>query len=207
MSSTGARAVGTDGTDFKHRQRVAASIKLSVQYKFYLKLLFALHFLILLPLWAKVGGELIFDQFKLMKQPKLWRRMDLPNAYPWEYIWCLSFIPIILAIPSFQKNRLLLLKLSYYSQFLFGITPCAIGLGSQFPELIDYIRFGEQSKVPTFSGSFPMVILWYLFFLAVFQIQGFSMYFTFNLLNAWRRDPIILKQSADKTQNIDKKDE
>jgi len=28
MSSTGARAVGTDGTDFKHRQRVAASIKL-----------------------------------------------------------------------------------------------------------------------------------------------------------------------------------
>uniref|UniRef100_A0A915M8Z3 Protein jagunal n=1 Tax=Meloidogyne javanica TaxID=6303 RepID=A0A915M8Z3_MELJA len=173
MSSTGARAVGTDGTDFKHRQRVAASIKLSVQYKFYLKLLFALHFLILLPLWAKVGGELIFDQFKLMKQPKLWRRLDLPNAYPWEYVWCLSFIPIILAIPSFQKNR---------------------GLGSQFPELIDYIRFGEQSKVPTFSGSFPM-------------IQGFAMYFTFNLLNAWRRDPVILKQSADKTQNIDKKDE
>jgi len=50
-----------------------------------LKLLFALHFLILLPLWAKVGGELIFDQFKLMKQPKLWRRLDLPNAYPWVY--------------------------------------------------------------------------------------------------------------------------
>jgi len=61
-----------------------------------LKLLFALHFLILLPLWAKVGGELIFDQFKLMKQPKLWRRLDLPNAYPWVYfnffILIISFI-------------------------------------------------------------------------------------------------------------------
>jgi hypothetical protein len=34
------------------------------------------------------------------------------------------------------------------------------------------------------------------------------MYFTFNLLNAWRRDPTTLKQSADKTHNIStKKDE
>jgi hypothetical protein len=59
---------------------------------------------------------------------------------------------------------------------MFGIMPCAIvslnnkhnfiapkninlfkGLGSQFPELVDYLRFGEQSKVPTFSGHFPIV--------------------------------------------------
>ena len=200
MSSSGARAAGTDGTDFKHRQRIATSIKMSVQYKFYLKALFGIHFMILLPVWAKVGGELLFNEFKLVTPPPLWKQLDLPAAYPWEYVWCFSFIPILLALIALPRNKLILLKLSYYSYFIFGITPCCIGLGGQVPELFDYIRNGEQSTVPTFSGHFPMVILWYLFYLAVFQVHGFSMYFTYNLLNAWQRDPATLKQTEKLTK-------
>lgn len=56
---------------------------LSLQYKFYLKALFALHFLILLPLWTKIVGEWLFIELNIFDQPDIWRRLDLPAAYPW----------------------------------------------------------------------------------------------------------------------------
>ncbi|KAL3102148.1 hypothetical protein niasHS_003557 [Heterodera schachtii] len=196
-SKGGPRAIGSDGTDFKHRQRIAASVKLSVQYKFYLKVLFLLHLLILLPMWVKVGGELLFDEFALLQQPHLWRQLDLPSAYPWEFVWCLSFIPILFALLSFPKNKPFLLKLHYYGQFVFGLMPACIGIGSQFPELVDFVKHGESSKTPTFKGHFPMVVLWYLFFIAIFQVHGFSMYFSYNLHGTWHRNSPKMGQLAE----------
>uniref|UniRef100_A0A183CD41 Detected protein of confused Function n=1 Tax=Globodera pallida TaxID=36090 RepID=A0A183CD41_GLOPA len=173
-SKGGPRAIGSDGSDFKHRQKIAASIKLSIQCKFYLKMLFLLHLSILLPMWVKVGGELVFKEFGLLEQPDLWRQLDLPAAYPWEYVWCLSFIPMLFALLSFNRNKAILLKLHYYGQFVFGLMPACIGIGSQFPELVDFLRHGESSRTPTFKGHFPMV-------------HGFSMYFSYNLYGAWHR--------------------
>lgn len=74
----------------------------------------------------------------------------------------------------------------YYAHFIFGVLPCCIGLGGQFPELLDYLSDMENSKTPTFKGNFPMVILWYIFFLVAFQIHLFAMYFSTCLLEAWR---------------------
>ncbi|KAI6182435.1 Protein jagunal-like protein [Aphelenchoides bicaudatus] len=185
-SKTGPRAAGTDGSDFSHRQRVANSIKLSVQYKFYLKLLFCIHILVLIAMWAKVGSE--FARRELGHKSPFFEKLDLPAAYPWEYVWCLSFIPIAFAVFSFPHNKSKWLRVSYYSQFLFGILPCCLGLGSQIPELLDYIFNMESSKTPTFKGSFPMVILWYIFFLIAFQIHIFGLYFTYYLLGSWQRD-------------------
>lgn len=76
--------------------------------------------------------------------------------------------------------------MSYYSEFVFGILPCAVGLGSLLPELIDYLSDMENSQTPTFKGSFPMVIIWYIFFIVVLQIHIFSMYFSYHLLAAWQ---------------------
>ncbi|PIO66617.1 hypothetical protein TELCIR_11668 [Teladorsagia circumcincta] len=52
-SRGGQRAAGTDGTDFQHRQRIAAHYQESAQYKFILKWFFAPHLLILIFMWAK----------------------------------------------------------------------------------------------------------------------------------------------------------
>lgn len=95
MSSKGARVTGTDGSDFNHRQRVANSIKLrfvfpmissnyvyfSVQNKFNLKLLYSIHILVLLAMWAKVGSE--FAMKELGYKSEFFKRLDLPTAYPW----------------------------------------------------------------------------------------------------------------------------
>ncbi|VDN43191.1 unnamed protein product [Gongylonema pulchrum] len=138
----------------------------------YLKLLFCLHFLVLLTMWVKVGGELLVDELRL--EWTFYRSLKLPNAYPWEYVWCFSFIPTNL------------LRYHYYGQFILGILPCAIGLGGQFPELIDYLRDMKNSQSPTFRGTFPMVIIWYIFFVIALQIHIFAMYFSYNLVAAWQ---------------------
>ncbi|CAJ0561470.1 unnamed protein product, partial [Mesorhabditis spiculigera] len=52
-SKGGARAEGTDGTDFQHRQRVAAHYQISAQYKNYLTWLAVPHFLVAIFLWIK----------------------------------------------------------------------------------------------------------------------------------------------------------
>ncbi|KAI6233051.1 hypothetical protein M3Y99_00966300 [Aphelenchoides fujianensis] len=106
-SRGGARAAGTDGTDFSARQRVANQIKLSVQMKFYLKGLFALHFFVLLAMWTKVGSE--FARRELGWKSPFFDKLDLPSAYSWEYVWCLSFIPIIFGLLSFTHNKARLL--------------------------------------------------------------------------------------------------
>uniref|UniRef100_A0A8R1TNF7 Protein jagunal homolog n=2 Tax=Onchocerca TaxID=6281 RepID=A0A8R1TNF7_ONCVO len=180
----GPRAVGSDGTDFKHRQRIAAHYHYSAQYKMYLKILFGLHFLVLLTMWAKVGGEVLVEEFGI--RWRFYKSLQLPSAYPWEYVWCFSFIPLIFALISFKRNKINLLRNHYYGQFIMGILPCSIGVGGQLPELIDYLRDMKNSQTPTFRGTFPMVIIWYIFFLVALQIHIFAMYFSYHLMTAWQ---------------------
>uniref|UniRef100_A0A183V2P0 Protein jagunal-like protein n=1 Tax=Toxocara canis TaxID=6265 RepID=A0A183V2P0_TOXCA len=196
-SRSGPRAAGTDGTDFRHRQRVAAHYQYrcdgvadreraycSVQYKSYLKWLFVMHTMVLVAMWVKVGGEFLVRELDL-KWP-FYSSLDLPSAYPWEYIWSLSFVPMLFALASFQRNKVSLLRVHYYGQFLSGILPCAIGMGGQLPELVDYLSDMEHSQTPTFKGTFPMVIIWYIFFLVAIQIHGFAMYFSYHLTASWQ---------------------
>lgn len=88
---------------FKFCIKEIAKFIFSVQYKFYLKCLIVVHFFTLFAMWAKVGGEFLAREFGISST--LWKRLDLPTAYPWEYVWCLSFIPCIFAILSFPKNQ------------------------------------------------------------------------------------------------------
>ncbi|CAD6190925.1 unnamed protein product [Caenorhabditis auriculariae] len=183
MSSRGVRATGTDGTDFQHRQRVAQHYQESATYKSTLKYFFLLHSLILVFMWCKVGSEILRRDFGV--KIGFFERLDMPPAYSWEYAWCFSFVPIIFALLSFPRNKLQMLHKHYYGQFLTGIVPCMIGLGGQLPELIEYINDMEGSNTPTFKGTFPMVIIWYIFFAVALQIHGFSMYFSHLLASAW----------------------
>jgi hypothetical protein len=95
-------------------------------------------------------------------------------------------VSIILGLAAMPRNRATWMSYHYYSQFVTGVLPCAIGLGSQLPELVDYIRDPVGSQTPTFKGTFPMVIIWYLFFLVALQIHGFAMYFSYQLTAAWQ---------------------
>lgn len=150
----------------------------------YLKALFALHFCVLLAMWVKVGGEVLVRELGV--RWNLYSSLNLPSAYPWEYVWCFSFVPILFALAALPRNKVDMMRNHYYSQFILGILPCAIGLGGQVPELLDYLSDMKNSDTPTFKGTFPMVILWYIFFLIALQIHIFAMYFSHHLVVAWQ---------------------
>ncbi|GMT19015.1 hypothetical protein PFISCL1PPCAC_10312, partial [Pristionchus fissidentatus] len=182
-SKTGPRAAGTDGTDYLHRQRVAAHYQESATNKFILKFFFGAHVLILAFMFAKVGSEILKKDFQI--EIEFFKKLDLPSAYPWEYAYCFSFIAIIVGLMSFSRNKVQLINKCYYLQFLLGILPVMIGMGSQIPEIVEYFRDPEGTNTPTFKGFFPMVFIWYIFFLIALQIHIFTMYFCHQLSAAW----------------------
>uniref|UniRef100_A0A0K0F4A1 Protein jagunal homolog (inferred by orthology to a C. elegans protein) n=1 Tax=Strongyloides venezuelensis TaxID=75913 RepID=A0A0K0F4A1_STRVS len=183
MSSKGAHVKGTDGSDFNFRQKVASHYQISANYKFYLKCMFLLHLAVLTCMWSKVGSEVLKKQFGITYP--FFEKLDLPAAYHWEYVWCFSFIPPLFGLLSFKRNNLQLMRYHYYGQFVLGVLPCAVGLGEQLPELFGFLRDMENYETPTFRGTFPMVILWFIFFILAFQLNLFSMYCGSILINCW----------------------
>uniref|UniRef100_A0AC35TGR6 Protein jagunal n=1 Tax=Rhabditophanes sp. KR3021 TaxID=114890 RepID=A0AC35TGR6_9BILA len=183
MSSKGAHVKGTDGSDYKSRQQVASRYKISADYKFYLKCVFILHFAVISFMWAKVGGEILSKYFGI--ELETYKKLNMPAAYHWEYVWCLSFVPPVLAIFSFKKNQINLIRISYYGTFFVGILPCMIGLGEQIPEFYSYVVHSD-TETPMFKGTLPMVVIWFIFFIVAVQINGIAMYCSSILLNCWR---------------------
>ena len=116
-----------------------------------------------------------------------------------EFYFFIEIFHIGRFIHCFQVK---LMRLAYYGQFFSGVLPLCIGLGSQFPELIEYIRDPSRTDIPTVKGSFPMVVIWFIFFLIAFQLHIFAMYFEYYLLAAW--DPVVEKSDdavEDSTEN------
>lgn len=66
-------------------------------------MLYSIHVLVLLAMWTKVGSE--FAMRELGYKNAFFKKLDLPSAYPWEYVWCFSFVPIVLGLVSFPQNK------------------------------------------------------------------------------------------------------
>uniref|UniRef100_A0A914YGF3 Uncharacterized protein n=1 Tax=Panagrolaimus superbus TaxID=310955 RepID=A0A914YGF3_9BILA len=108
MAMRRVRPVRIDGTEFENRQIVGEQNRISSTYKTYLKILFGLHLTVLIMMWAKVFCENAVTYFGM--ESVFWRKLDLPPAYLWEYVWCLSIIPNILALYAMPNNRVSLHK-------------------------------------------------------------------------------------------------
>ncbi|VDP09611.1 unnamed protein product [Soboliphyme baturini] len=176
MSSRfGPRAVGTDGSDFTHRQKVARHYKESVLNKFRLKFTLVLHVLILSLIIVKIFLDGVSQNFGIYAKAKI------PHTELWECWWTLSVVSLVLAYSSFARNNEYRMRLSYYGLVIFALIPLAFGAGSKLPELIRYVKGGDARL---FCG-FPLVVLWYIFFAVAFQVHWFTMYFEAQLVKAW----------------------
>ncbi|EPB67087.1 hypothetical protein ANCCEY_13828 [Ancylostoma ceylanicum] len=165
MSSRGQRAAGTDGTDFQHRQRIAAHYQESAQYKFILKWFFAPHILILIFMWAKKCGLLLaFPEEAVFRlEAKSYGESLVGEALSSNGLIChrlirgnmsgvyRSSLSSVRCCRSLRTGLVKLINYHYYGHFVFGILPCMIGLGGQLPELFDYMSDQENSQTPTFK--------------------------------------------------------
>ena len=105
---------------------------------------------------------------------------------------------IVLGMLAIGRNKEKLMRWCYYSLFVFGILPCAMGMGGQFPEMLAYVRDPSNAETPTVKGTFPMVIIWYIFFLIAIQIHACSMYCAYYLVAAWQ--PVVTTTSSSTIQ-------
>lgn len=54
-------------------------------------------------MWVKVFGAQILNLLGMKSQR--FEKLDLPTPYPWEYAWCFSVIPVIMALLSLPRNK------------------------------------------------------------------------------------------------------
>lgn len=166
-SRDGPRAVGTDGSDFSHRQRIASHYKDSVQWKAKLKACLCLQ--VFLNLCAIVWIAAAFSgQVKAEPQP-------------WEMAWLLSIIAAVIGLASIQKNNVKQLNICAVGILLLGVAPLAFGACVLLQEI--YSNFSQGRAPNTLAWQrVPMKMAAVAFLI---QFHGISLYYTNKLMSAW----------------------
>lgn len=176
------QALGTDGSDFNHRQKVASHYQISATNKSRLKYCIFFHYLLFFVMLAKLSADILdhLDIFILEIE-----ELQVPQPLWWEYIWCSSLMLSFLALSAIKRNRVKTLQ-----QYMTGII--VLGYGSLLYAVIYYskdvwmyLTVGKSEEVHIWQGL-PYGLLWYAFILLASQVHTFSLYFSWNLLVAWK---------------------
>lgn len=181
-SKGGPIALGTDGADFVHRQRVAAQYQISALNKSRLKYCIFFHYLLFFAMLAKLSADILdrLDIFILEIE-----ELQIPEPLWWEYIWCISLLLSFLGLAAVRKNRIKTMKQYMMGIIVFGFGPLLYAAVYYFTEVLEYLSDGETEEIQMWQG-YPYALLWYGFMLLAMQVHFFSLYFAWNLVTAWK---------------------
>uniref|UniRef100_A0A8P4GEC1 Jagunal homolog 1a n=1 Tax=Dicentrarchus labrax TaxID=13489 RepID=A0A8P4GEC1_DICLA len=121
-SRVGPRAAGTNGSEFKHRERVAPQYQMSASLKAEVRKLNLVHLLI----WLLVAAQMTVSHFQLVSHDTV----SMP--YQWEYPYLLSLLPLLCSSLSLPKNNISYLVISMISAGLAAALPPWEGLPLYF---------------------------------------------------------------------------
>ncbi|CAH1635897.1 unnamed protein product [Spodoptera littoralis] len=187
-SRGGIMVTGTNGADFEHREKIAAQYQISALNKSRLKYCVFFHHIMFLVMLAKLSADILdkLDIFILEIE-----ELQIPQPLWWEYIWCLSLLLSFLGLSAIKRNNI-----KYLRRYMYGIT--ALGFGPLLycvlyycGDVWRYLTMDEDEDdssevdIELWQG-YPYGLLWYAFVLLASQIHFFQLYFSFNLLKAWR---------------------
>jgi hypothetical protein len=182
MSLPGAqRVTGTDGSDFEHRERIAAHYRVSAETKSRLRMLIYLHFVL---------AFLVFFQIITYHLPSK-TTVKIPRPHLWQYIWLVTVIPSMCGLISMNKNQIFLMKIFFRGTVLFGLGTIMTTIILNLSDLFTYKKLKtnhqlEEVEPQTFLG-FPLLILWYIFLIIMVQIHAFCLYMANVLLHSWQQ--------------------
>lgn len=183
-SRDGARARGTDGSDFGHRETVASHYQISAENKRRLKLVMFFYCILTAYEITKLSSDLLLlFGIDLRKTYNI----ALPKPAVWEWVWITCFLFLFPSIFAIRKNNVMAMK-----TFIVGITVCGI-----FPllwavsyllisgELKTFFILGTASdKIEKFNGV-PLVALTTSFVTLGFITHILSIMYAKNLIAAW----------------------
>lgn len=187
-SRGGIMVTGTNGADFEHREKIAAQYQISALNKSRLKYCMFFHHIMFLVMLAKLSADILdkLDIFILEIE-----ELQIPQPLWWEYIWCLSLLLSFLGLSAIKRNNI-----KYLRRYMYGIT--ALGFGPLLycmlyycGDVWRYLTMDEDEDVSSevdieLWQGYPYGLLWYAFVLLASQIHFFQLYFSYNLLKAWR---------------------
>lgn len=160
MASRGGPTIsGTDGSDYGHREKVAAQYRTIVLSKSNLKLCLLGHFISFLIIFARQVISTTFDI--------------------WQYIWYCSVVFILCALVSVRRNQVGSMQIFLVANVFFGLVPALFGLL--------WNAAGVWQEVLSRGGfCFSYGLFWFCFMWVVVTLHCFSLYFGASLISAWR---------------------
>ncbi|CAG9855425.1 unnamed protein product [Phyllotreta striolata] len=174
-----------DGSDYEHRQRIASHYQISALNKSRLKYCIFFHYLLFFAMLAKLSADILdkLDIFILEIE-----ELDIPKPLWWEYIWCISLLLSFLGLEAIKKNKISLMKKYMTGLLLFGFLPLFYAIVYYFSDVWIYLTFEDKDELEDVHmwQGYPYGMLWYAFILLTIQVHLFSMYFSWNLLTAWK---------------------
>ncbi|CAH8873471.1 unnamed protein product [Trichobilharzia szidati] len=180
-SRVGHRPEGTDGADFRHRERVCAQYSQSPLLKRRIKFVYILHFMLWILMFARLFPELCLRMgFRARLMVEKW---PFPQGELWEYVWCFgSIIPTLFGYISLGRSRAGLMRISLTGTVVFGLGSVTVGCFMNAFELMNYY----QTRVAKhYFYDFPVIVLAYIFFSLCVQVHGFAVYFGYKLYSIW----------------------
>ncbi|XP_075984435.1 jagunal [Anticarsia gemmatalis] len=187
-SRGGVMVTGTNGADFEHREKIAAQYQISALNKSRLKYCVFFHHMLFLAMMAKLSADILdkLDIFILEIE-----ELQIPQPLWWEYIWCLSLLLSFLGLSAIKRNNIKQLRRYMYGVVGLGFGPLLYCLLYYCGDVWRYLSMGDDEddssevEIELWQG-YPYGLLWYAFILLASQIHFFQMYFSYQLLKAWR---------------------
>ncbi|XP_029495951.1 protein jagunal homolog 1-A-like [Oncorhynchus nerka] len=171
-SRVGTRAAGTDGSDFKHREKVASHYQMSASLKSEIRKLNFVHLL----LWLLVAAQVIVSKLDLVPSD------TVAEPYRWEYPYLISLFPLVTGSLSLPKNNISYLVISMISSGLFSIAPLFYGSMEMLGEAQQLYRHGKAYR---FIFGWAAVTVMYLVMVVAVQVHAWQIYYSKKLLDAW----------------------
>lgn len=181
-SKNGPLALGSDGNDFVHRQKVAAQYLTSAVTKSRLKFCIFMHFLLFLIMCAKLAEDVLDSMDIFIMEIE---QLEIPKPHRWEYIWATCLLFSFMGLSAIRRNRVGRMQFYIFGIFFGGLFPILYAAAYYFSEMWEYISTRDSSKLEKWQG-YPLAVLWYIFIAAAFQVHVFSLYFAEQLVVAWK---------------------
>ncbi|KFM59629.1 Protein jagunal, partial [Stegodyphus mimosarum] len=181
-SKGGARAKGTDGTDYGHRETIASHYQISSTNKRRLKITIVLHMLLLIFVILKLSTEIL--QFVNISPMKFYD-IKFPKAILWEWVWLSSIIFTLAAFYGLRKNNVIAMKVYSVGIFVCGIIPLVGAIAYHSGDLKVFLLSDNiGTNVEKFRGV-PVVLITCIFVSITFLVHSLSIVFAVNLIRAW----------------------
>ncbi|XP_066588048.1 protein jagunal [Prorops nasuta] len=179
---TVSQALGTDGSDYTHRQKIPRQYQMSATNKSRLKYCIFFHYLLFFIMLAKLSADILdhLDIFILEIE-----ELQVPQPLWWEYIWSTSLLLSFLGLSAIKKNQIKTLKQYMIGIIVLGYGPLLYAVIYYFNDVWKYLTVGRTEGIHMWQGL-PYGLLWYAFILLASQVHSFCLYFCWSLLQAWK---------------------